>query len=106
MVSRFSTRKIILNILPELKRNKFKQATSLNLSPKIFEFLLRCISVQTGYIALAMEFTKLQIMRKHFKGGSPENYDLRRKIRKTKTLSIAVFKAIPGSFKKAQRYNK
>ena len=35
----------------------------INLSAKIHEFPLRCISRQTGYIALAMEFTKSQILR-------------------------------------------
>ena len=39
----------------------------MNLSAKIHEFPFRCISRQTGYIALAMEFTKPQIISKHFK---------------------------------------
>ena len=30
------------------------------------EFPLRCISRQTGYITLAMEFTKPQILNEHF----------------------------------------
>jgi len=42
----------------------------INLSAKIHEFPLRCISTKTGYIALAMEFTKLQIISKHFRGGN------------------------------------
>ena len=41
--------------------------SQLNLAAKIHEFPLCCISAQTGYIALAMEFTKPQIISKHFK---------------------------------------
>ena len=63
MLSLFSTRKIILKILPELKHNEF----IINLSAKIHEFPLRCISRQTGFIALAMEFRKPQIISEHFK---------------------------------------
>ena len=42
----------------------------IKLPAKIYEFPLRCISTQTDYIALAMEFTKPQIISKHFKGGN------------------------------------
>ena len=55
MLSLFPTRKIILNIL------------LINLSAKIHEFPLDCISRKTGYIALAMEFTKPQIISEHLK---------------------------------------
>ena len=41
-----------------------------NLPAKIYEFLLRCISTHTGYIALDMEFTKPQIISVHVKGGN------------------------------------
>ena len=45
----------------------------MNLSAKIHEFPLRCISRQTGYIALAMEFTKPQIIiSEHFKRGNSD----------------------------------
>ena len=65
MVSSFTTRKIILNILPQLKHN--------DLSAKIYKVPLHCISAQTGYIALAMEFTKPQIISTHFKGGNSDS---------------------------------
>ena len=58
-MSLFSTRKIILNILPELKHNEF-----------IYKPV--CISIQTGYIFLAKEFTKPQIITEHFKRGNSD----------------------------------
>ena len=45
----------------------------MNLSAKIHEFPLRCISRQTGYIALAMEFAKPQIISEHFKRGNSDS---------------------------------
>ena len=45
----------------------------MNLCAKMHEFPLRCISAQIGYIALAMEFTKPQIISKHFKGGNSDS---------------------------------
>ena len=52
------------NYIEYLTRN----TTSLfiNLSAKMHEFPLHCISAQTGYIALAIEIMKLQIISKHF----------------------------------------
>ena len=32
--------------------------------------MVYCMSAQNGYIALAMEYTKPQIISKHFKGGN------------------------------------
>ena len=69
MLSLLSTRKIILNILPELKYNAF----ICSLSAKIHEFTLRCVARQTGYIALAMEFTKPQIISKQVKRGNSDS---------------------------------
>ena len=74
MLSLFPTRKIILNIL------------LINLSAKIHEFPLDCISRQTGYIALAMEFTKPQIISEHLKRGNSdyiprEQYEINLKLR-------------------------
>ena len=43
----------------------------INLCAKIQA--LHCISAQTDYIALAMEFAKLQIISKHFKGGNRDS---------------------------------
>ena len=72
MLSLFPTRKIILNIL------------LINLSAKIHEFPLDCISRKTGYIALAMEFTKPQIISEHL-GNSDyiprEQYEINLKLR-------------------------
>ena len=45
----------------------------VNLSAKIHEFPLRCISRQNGYIALATEFTKPQIISKHFATGNSDS---------------------------------
>ena len=58
----------MLNILPELKHNEF----IYKLVCKVHEFPLRCMSTQTGYIALAMEFTKPQIISEHFKRGNSD----------------------------------
>ena len=69
MLSLLSTRKIILNILTELKYNAF----ICNLSAKIHKLTLRCVSRQTGYIALAMEFTKPQIISKQVKRGNSDS---------------------------------
>ena len=44
----------------------------MNLSAKIHEFPLRCISRKTGYITLAMKFTKPQIISEHFKRGNSD----------------------------------
>ena len=43
----------------------------INLCAKIHA--LHCISGQTDYIALAMEFAKLQIISKHFKEGNTDS---------------------------------
>ena len=63
-----STRKIIFNILPELKHSEF----IYKLVCKEHEFPLRCISRRTGYIALDMEFRKPQITSEHFKRGNSD----------------------------------
>ena len=63
MLSLFSTRKIIIYWISYQNWN----TTSLfiNLSAKMHEFPLHCISTQTCFITLAMEFTKPQMISKH-----------------------------------------
>ena len=56
-----------MKILPELKHEFI-----INLSAKIHEFPLRRISRQTGFIALAMEFTKPQIISEHLMRGNSD----------------------------------